>query len=105
MCLPMLLASLLGDPYPQVQQQALFVIGNLLLFNLFSASLLSNFNDDDDGRKEFDRIREKHLKTSETKAWSEDKFAGGSYTHPSVGCDDARGQRGLQPNDGQDKGT
>jgi len=44
-------------------------------------------NDDDDGRKEFDRIREKHLKTSETKAWSEDKFAGGSYTHPSVGCD------------------
>jgi len=42
---------------------------------------------DDDGRKEFDRIREKHLKTSETKAWSEDKFAGGSYTHPSVGCD------------------
>ena len=44
-------------------------------------------NDNDDGRKEFDRIREKHLKTSETKAWSEDKFAGGSYTHPSVGCD------------------
>ena len=44
-------------------------------------------NDDDDERKEFDRIREKHLKTSETKAWSEDKFAGGSYTHPSVGCD------------------
>ena len=44
-------------------------------------------NDDDDGRKEFDRIREKHLKTSETKAWSEDKFAGGSYTYPSVGCD------------------
>ena len=44
-------------------------------------------NDDDDGRKEFDRIREKHLKTSETKAWSEDKFAGGSYTHPSIGCD------------------
>ena len=44
-------------------------------------------DDDDDGIKEFDRIREKHLKTSETKAWSEDKFAGGSYTHPSVGCD------------------
>ena len=41
-------------------------------------------NDDDDGRKEFDRIREKHLKTSETKAWSEDKFAGGSYTHPGA---------------------
>ena len=36
--------------------------------------------------KEFDRIRAKHLKTSETKVWSEERFAGGSYTHPSVGC-------------------
>ena len=36
--------------------------------------------------KEFERIRAKHLKTSETKAWSEERFAGGSYTHPSVGC-------------------
>jgi len=36
--------------------------------------------------KEFERIRAKHLKTSETKVWSEERFAGGSYTHPSVGC-------------------
>ena len=36
--------------------------------------------------KEFDRIRKTRLKTSATKVWAEDKFAGGSYTHPSVGC-------------------
>ena len=58
-----------------------------LAFQQFVWITMRITNDDDDGRKEFDRIREKHLKTSETKAWSEDKFAGGSYTHPSVGCD------------------
>ena len=58
-----------------------------MAFQQFVWITMRTTNDDDDGRKEFDRIREKHLKTSETKAWSEDKFAGGSYTHPSVGCD------------------
>jgi len=58
-----------------------------MAFQQFVWIMMRITNDDDDGRKEFDRIREKHLKTSETKAWSEDKFAGGSYTHPSVGCD------------------
>ena len=58
-----------------------------MAFQQFVWITMRSTNDNDDRRKEFDRIREKHLKTSETKAWSEDKFAGGSYTHPSVGCD------------------